>query len=142
MTLRESSIDATREWLEELDHASPITGRLGSAFPVREEWLQGKMRGRDIKRPDWQRQFSQFGTIWRQLLRERMIKEISAREARVRIGALPSEQIDGGITAHDQQFWLELRSQIAGENTLLRCRSEAEFVDTRDDQVVDQLFEQ
>lgn len=143
---RESSIDTTRAWLEELEDVCPIAGRLESAFPVREEWLQGTMGTGDVVRPDWEHQFTHFRSIWDEISDNGQICEIASNQERVRLGTIAVDDFDGneafsGIgLRRSQDFRLELRSQVAGEKTLLWCRSEVEPLDLTDNEKIDALI--
>ena len=143
---RESSIDASRAWLEELEDVRPIAGRLESAFPVREEWLQGNTGAADVVRPDWERQFAHLRSIWGEISGNGRIREIPSDHERVRLGTIVVDGFDdtgvssGSGLRKNQNFRLELRSQVTGEATLLWCRSEVEPLDLTDNEQIDALI--
>ena len=143
---RESSIDTTRAWLEEPEDVHPITGRLESAFPVREEWLQGSMVAGDVVRPDWEHQFAHLRSVWNEILGDDRIRENDSNYDQVRLGTIivngfgGDEGSSSGGPRTSEGFRLELRSQVAGEETLLWCRSEVWWLDLNDNEQIDALI--
>ena len=143
---RESSIDTTRAWLEEQEDVRPITGKLESVFPVREEWLKGNMGVKDVVRLDWEHQFVHFRNVWNEISDNGRISEIPSNQKQVRLGTIAFDDSNGngilskGELRRNQDFRLELRSQVAGEKTLLWCQSEVKLLDRTDNEQVDALI--
>jgi hypothetical protein len=144
---RESRLDAAREILEVMETVDSYEGPLESAFPVRSEWLDGRLGAADVLRPDVASQEAHLDSLWTQFLREWAVVSERTGDRRAKRGAA---QVDGRrviprdhsrTDAPGQPFLLELRSQAAGDATLLHCRSFVGHLGLRDDALLDQLYE-
>ncbi|MCP3993472.1 MAG: DEAD/DEAH box helicase [bacterium] len=141
-----SRIDTARAILEELEHIAPIEGPLKSAFPVQDGWLVGSLNDSDVRRPDVEGKLAHLGRLWAELVREFEIREAEVDGRNCRGVALVSgdrlaRANSSTPSGEDQAFRLELRSQAAGDATLLRCRSHVHELDLSDDEMLDALYE-
>jgi len=141
----DSAIDAARALLEPEEVIEPPEGPLESAFPVDPGWLAGTRGAGDVERIDWEQCFAHLDRLWQGLTERHAIDAAPIDQQRVRRGTarivhdalLPRGDESGAA----QAFVLELRSQVTGEATLLRCESEIGLVDLKDDSVVDTLLD-
>lgn len=140
-----SRIDAARESLEEIDVVPPLTGPLKSAFPVRPAWLSGAIDAGALAPPVLEPRVRHFRTLWDAVLARHAIHGIHAtgdlrREGRA---SIVGDRLATADAPPDtgRHFTLELRSQAAGDATLLRCRSEVGHLDLANDAILDRLYE-
>jgi hypothetical protein len=146
---QESSIDVGRAWLEEYEQLQPPKGRLESAFPVQAQWLEGTAGKDEVVKPDWVSLFEHFDALWTNMLADGAFDDHTSTQARIRTGAIRMDasgskighraQSDGEVS-RTQDFRLELRSQIAGDETLLWCTSEVGLVDLANGDEIDALI--
>ena len=124
-----SSIDTARAFLEELEDCKPLEGPLESAFPVHSGWLKGKQDRESVAIHDVTATVAHLDELWDALRAQYEIEPHRASNSRFREGmaTLREERLApiGSVSAEAprQRFHLELRSQAAGDATLLRCRS-------------------
>ncbi len=125
----ESRIDTSRAILEDPDQIKPIEGPLESAFPVHPGWLQGQLAADVVQRPDVDNQVNYLDHLWRELCERNHIQPFRSWERRIKESSVPvlSDAPDHAA----QKFRLELRSQAAGDASLLRCVSDAGQLDLR-----------
>ena len=143
------AIDAARALLEELEDAPPLRDRLESAFPIDPGWLKGELGAGAVTVPDWERRYRHFDTLWEGL--RKRYPEITSRpsvssSARyLRDGEIPAVVVAptgaGARSGTAQPFTIRLRSQVAGNKTLLECESPVGLVDLQDNAVVDVLLD-
>ena len=144
-----STIDTARAILEETDDIQPLEGVLESAFPVKEEWLEGVVGKHDSTLPDPEPCIRHLELIWQQLQGRMNALQIQRTgQDRVRIGSLSLTDAELGCVKDsasqkimEQRFQLELRSQTVGERTLLRCNSEVGVRNLKDDDELDRLYD-
>lgn len=140
----DSRIDTAREMLEGIEVVKPIEGPLESAFPIREEFLRGELGKEDVELPSVGNQVDHLERHWRELLNAYAIETLIAKNElsrRGRLRAVLDRDADDDEAAAGFEFMLELRSQSAGDATLLRCESFVGSLDLRDDDVLDSLYE-
>ena len=144
----ESRVDMAREMLEELDAIKPPAGRLESAFPVREGWLDGALTSAAVEKPDIASQIRHFDVLWSALVAHYVVRPLRTTSERTKRGfamlangrLMPQASDSPG--SGEKRFLLELRSQTSGDSTLLRCTSEVGRLDLRNDTaVLDELYE-
>ena len=145
----DSRIDTTREMLEVLEDIRPPEGRLESAFPVRPGWLQGAL-GRDAVRRnatlDQEDLLAHLQALWTVLLDRFSIRRLRSANQRMLRGfvlmrrndLLPGDSESPGTG--EKEFSIELRSQAAGDATLLRCHSHVGRLDLTRDALLDDLY--
>ena len=144
---QDSRIDARHEFLEEWQDVAPINTPLESAFPVRGEWLAGEVQPGAFRPPDLEPYLSHFDQLWCELLRRLPIESQGRFEARTRGGTLDLSALSAGSRRRrsglhgTQRLELELRSQAAGDATLLRCTSVVGEINPNDPAVIDQLYD-
>ncbi len=143
----ETRIDANREMLEELADVEPIRGPLESAFPVSGAWLEGELTESPTEAPNIQGQLDHLDRIWEALLAELGIQALRTGSERMRAGVVfvnGRKLVPHGAESDDhrhKRFHLELRSQAAGDATLLRCASPVGMIDLTDPEMLDSLYE-
>ena len=143
-----SRVDMAREMLEDLDTITPPAGRLESAFPVREGWLDGALTSAAVEKPDIASQIRHFDVLWSALVTRYVVRPLRATSERTKQGfAMLADgrlmpQASDSPGSGEKRFLLELRSQASGDSTLLRCTSEVGRLDLRNDTaVLDELYE-
>jgi len=145
----DSQINMAEEILDELVEIPPIKGVLESAFPVQRGWLRGELTGTDVVVTDYVKEYgSYFDSLWKQLIDMKFIGEICEQtDPRLKEGAaclvnhvLISTREEEATNCIKKHFHLELRSQVSGEATLLRCVSEIGYLNLRNDMVIDKLY--
>lgn len=143
---RESRIDAARAILEELDDIPPLEGELQSAFPVSQDWLDGELTEPPERGPDVKALLAHLDDLWKQLLDRLGVHPTETGDPRLRAGRVLLRRHgiirpgDSTRRARHQRFQLELRSQAAGDATLLRCTSPIGLLDLGDPGEVDRLY--
>ena len=142
-----SRIDMTREMLEELEVIKPLSGRLESAFPVRDGWLTGALTSEAVEKPDIESHVRHFDLLWSALLERYAVRPLRSTSERTKRGLalldkdrlMPKESDNPGTG--EKMLLLELRSQASGDATLLRCTSEVGRLDLRNDNdMLDELY--
>ena len=135
--------------LEPLEDIKPPRGRLESAFPVRPGWLQGTL-GRDAVRRDatldLEHLLAHLEALWTKLLARFSIRRLRSANQRMLRGfalmrrneLLPKDS-ESPATG-EKEFSIELRSQAAGDATLLRCHSHVGRLDLKRDALLDDLY--
>ena len=148
-TESDSRIDTAREMLERLEDITPPDGRLESAFPVLPGWLQGAL-GPDAVRGhvalDQDHLLAHLQTLWMTLLDRFSIRQLRSANKRMRRGfalmhrnnLLQRDSESPGTS--EKEFSIELRSQAAGDATLLRCHSPVGHLDLKKDALLDDLY--
>ena len=142
-------IEAGRALLDEVVDIPPIKGKLKSAFPVAPGWLEGELGASDVSALDWERHYRRLEVLWMELCKQYPIIEREVGARHLRCGELPCEAIGRTNTGEEnaaacsrmQPFKLGLRSQVAGEETLIECESLVGLVDMQDNAVVDALID-
>ena len=142
-----SRVDAASEMLEDLEVIAPYQGELQSAFPVRKQWLRGELGAEAITKTDIDGHLKHLDALWGQFVGRYAVRPLRSADPLTRRGfalvrrraLLPRDADERGT---EQPFQLQLRSQSAGDATLLRCSSEIGLVDVEhDDDKLDELYE-
>ena len=140
-------IDMDREMLEKLEPLPLLPGELKSAFPIQPSWLDGELDPSSVVHRDIDADTRHLEMLWVGLQDRYVIRALRAAEpllrrgyALVRNGRLIHRDADE--RSMEQPFRLQLRSQAAGDATLLHCSSEVGPLGIqRDDELLDQLYE-
>lgn len=145
-------IDKNREVLSSMDLPAPMTGRLKSAFPVKNEWLEGPDERTDSSRVDDQALASLLKEFWDRLVGDLGIESSGhqrtlAREGVLRVNAdgvdsVRASRTPGGDSQGGgrlQRVHAELRSAGIDGVTFLRCSSEIGLVDLSCVSTVDRI---
>ena len=141
-----SRLDAAKEILEELDELPVFEGLLESAFPVRDQWLQGRLTADAFTRPDIAEHHGHLERLWEQLCERYAVRTLRSARALMHRAfvlvtggrLLPRDAEERGA---EQEIRLELRSRVAGDGVILRCVTEIGDVDIREnDEVLDELY--
>ena len=143
------AIEAGRALLDEIEDIPPIEGKLESAFPITPGWFEGELGADDVSSPDWERQYRHLGRLWQELCKHYPIVEREVGARRLRCGEIPSGAAgltgagegNAVVSTRMQPFTLGLRSQVAGDESLIECESLVGLVDMQDDAVVDALMD-
>ena len=122
--------------LEELDVIPPPQGELKSAFPIRRAWLEGGLQPAAVVRRDLTADIEHLEKLWTTFQERYVVRALRAADpllrrgfALVRQGRLIHQDADE--RGMEQPFRLQLRSQAAGDGTLLHCSSEDGAAGTR-----------
>jgi len=141
----DSRIDTAREMLDDLEVIKPIEGPLESAFLIREVFLESELAEKDVVRPDVGGQIDNLERHWRALQELCAIEPLPSHgelslhgRAGLHRGRLAAT---GENVTGSQEFSLTLRSQAAGDATLLRCESFVGHLNLKDDETLDALYE-
>ena len=142
-----SRIDAAREILEELEAIPVFEGELKSAFPIRSGWLEGNLQPASIVRRNLDADINHLEALWSGFQERYGIRVLRAADpllrrgyALVRRGRLIHRDADE--RGMEQPFRLQLRSQAAGDATLLHCSSDVGPLEIEhDDDRLDELYE-
>lgn len=146
----QSRINVAEEVLRDLDALPHLDGPLESAFPVDGPWCSGAHGVEAVQRPDIARLEEYLAENWSRMVREWNLVETrrnSPRQysatARLQAGRLtPSAAGAVDTDVAGTAFELRLRSQAAGDATLLHCVSSVDAaMDPQDRRQVDTLFE-
>lgn len=145
-------IDKNREILESIKLPSPVEGRLQSAFPVQDEWLEGSLGRSRLNWVDvralatlledyWERlakdlDIEQSGRKW--LLHREGVLRVS-REGRDGATAPNTSDRNGCGQGRRQLVSVELRSAGIDGATFLQCSSEIGLIDLSQPRIVDCL---
>ncbi|MDE0203537.1 MAG: DEAD/DEAH box helicase family protein [Rhodospirillaceae bacterium] len=140
------AIDADRAMLEEVEDIPPLEGQLEPAFPIERGWMEGELNANAVVRPDWDRQYDHLDRLWRGLCERYGIERFPSHQRHERSGgiaacALPGIAAEGLADGSVQHFKIGLRSQVAGEETLIECESAIGVADLQDDTVLDALLD-
>lgn len=144
----ERRIDKNREILASTELPPPVEGRLKSAFPVRDEWLEGAVATTGPHGIDVQALARLLKEFWERLARELGIERSGVpsslrRDGVVRVSAGVGATGPPDGRAHGegrrQLVRTELRSAGIDGVTFLRCSSEIGLVDLSDGRTVDRL---
>ena len=148
-TESDSRIDTAREMLEGLEDITPPDGRLESAFPVLPGWLRGAL-GPDAVRGhvtlDQDHLLAHLQILWVTLLDRFSIRQLKSANKRMRRGFALMHRNDllqrdsESPGTGEKEFSIELRSQAAGDATLLRCHSPVGHLDLKKDALLDDLY--
>ena len=142
-----SRIDAAREILEELEAIPAFEGELKSAFPIRPGWLEGNLQPASIMSRNLDADINHLEALWSGFQERYGIRVLRAADpllrrgyALVRRGRLIHRDADE--RGMEQPFRLQLRSQAAGDATLLHCSSDVGPLEIEhDDDQLDELYE-
>ena len=143
----DSRINAAREILEDLEPIPAPKVELQSAFPVRPQWLQGTLGAESVVKRNLKADFAHFQELWSTLKERYAIRDFLAHDQLVREGNAHVSRAhlihrDTDEKGTVQPFRLQLRSQAAGDATLLHCSSAVGPLDIeRDDERLDELYE-
>ncbi len=148
-TESDSRINTAREMLEGLEDIKPPEGRLESAFPVLPGWLQGSL-GPDAVRSnvalDQDHLLAHLEALWTTLLDRFSIRRLRSANKRMLRGFALMRRNDllqrdsESPGTGEKEFSIELRSQAAGDATLLRCYSHVGRLDLKKDALLDDLY--
>lgn len=147
----QSRLYVPQEILEQCYDIPKLEGLLESAFPVRDVWMDGQLDATHVERPDIEQLEDYLELLWDKLrrrlqiddretpqdYRRRYVGTVTLRNRRV-VGS-GSEPSDG--KQREQSFQLELRSQVVGGATLLRCVSPVGDIDLNDQDNLDDLYD-
>ncbi len=142
-----SRVDTAREILDDLEVIAPYRGELKSAFPVGKEWLDGKLGKEAVVKTDVEANLTYLDELWNRLTEKYAVRSLRHAGRLIRRGyALVSRQTllfrDADQKGKEQPFQLELRSQSAGDATLLRCSSEVGPIEVEhDNDNLDELYD-
>lgn len=146
----QSRLYVAQEILEKFGDIPRLEGLLESAFPVRDVWRVGQLDAKHVERLDIERLEGYLKSLWGEIKRKikiddsetpqdskrRYIGKVNLQNKRVvrsDSGSLDSKQ-------REQSFQLELRSQVFGGATLLRCISPVGDIDLNDQDNLDELY--
>ena len=141
----DSRLDTAREILSELTDIPVIEGVLRSAFPVQEEWLQGRLGMGKAKPVDLTAHLGHFEALWSRFVGSVAIEEIRSGSPTIRKGYVfvdDGELLSGppSSAVYDkEQFRVELRSHASGDEVFLRCISEVRTIDHTDRSLMEVL---
>ena len=146
---QESKVDVAREILRPEEMVPGIEGLLESDFPVSEVWLRGEQEPDDINRPDLRILDSQFDEACSRLslqlgidvLRRQAVRTFLGRAAVSQGKIIAWKNRDDHSNYREQPFELVLRAQVAGDATLIRCKSPIGLLDLNNDEVIDELYD-
>ena len=145
----ESRINVVEEAIRPLEEVPRVTGLLESAFPVDPPWLEGAAKPHEVRRPAVGKLEDRLEEHWGAIVERLGIERQSTGRRREFIGTVtlqdgrcvrPSLRRAGEPTRR-QPFRLELRSQVAGDATLLECTSPVGRIDLADADEIDRLYE-
>ena len=142
-----SQVDSASEMLEDLTPIPPYQGELQSAFPVREQWLKGQLGAEAVMETDIAGHLKHLDDLWGQFTGRYAVRKLRSANPLIRRGyALVRRRTllsrDADERGTEQPFRLELRSQSAGDATLLRCSSEVGPREVEhDDETLDELYD-
>ena len=144
-----SRVDTAREMLEVLEDIRPPEGRLESAFPVLAGWLRGTVEPDAVKRDvtlEQEQLLAHLRGLWTTMLDRYSIRQLRSANPRmlrgfalVRRSELLRRDSESPGTG-EKEFSVELRSQAAGDATLLRYHSHVGRLDLKKDDLLDDLY--
>ena len=143
----DSRLNVNTEALRELREIPKITELLQSAFDDTASWLKGDLGQTHVQIPPIEQLENKLEAIWCL-----MSGELGLHQARRRTGRLYEAAVrirDGIIVTSSgaptdcrgQSFTLQLRSQMVGDETLIRCSSPVGRLDLRGSETLDQLYD-
>jgi hypothetical protein len=146
----QSRLYVPQEILEQCHNIPKIEGLLESAFPVLDDWLAGQFDASQVVKPDIKQLEDYLRTLWQKLkykiqIDDRETPQDSQRRY-VGIVGLQNKRVIGSTTEkiereqRKQSFQLELRSQVVGGATLLRCVSPVGEIDLNDKNNLNALY--
>lgn len=135
----ESRISIDREIHERLGEIPRIEHLLESAFPVRPAELRGELAPEAVHRPDIATSERMLAGWWGRLRDELGVEEFRRPSRRLFEGIL---SLNGKAeeAMRKQHFSLALRSQVVGDEILLRCESVVGEVDLGDGERLNRLY--
>ena len=143
----ESRLNVDTEILRDLKPIHPITGLLRSAFDNTDPWLIGQLGPEAIHRFPIQEIEERFEELWRWIVVELALENVhqpSARKRQASVtlsnGALVPPSRCAVVDCRRQSFTLALRSQLAGDEALVRCISPVGRLDLQHDYMLDRLY--
>ena len=132
---RSRKLDVSREIVAVRRDVEQIKQRLESAFEPDADWMRGALDSEARRAVDCEALYSHLRATWA-MLRERVdVLEEDLRDARRLHATL---RLEGGRV---QPVELELRTQAAGDHTVLRCASPVGLVDLDDPEQLDELYD-
>ncbi|RMH31088.1 MAG: hypothetical protein D6692_00835 [Planctomycetota bacterium] len=144
----DSRLNVSTEVLRELTEIPRITELLQSAFDDTGSWLDGDLGADAVYEPPVGALEGKLGEIWTQVAAELMLQNVRRRSARLlQASALVHDRTlvrtDAQLPddCRQQAFTLKMRSQVLGDETLVRCASPVGRLDLRDANVLDQLYD-
>ncbi len=144
----DNRINTAEEILDEVMYIPQIKVPLESAFSIDRKWLQGELKGKDAIIVNYLKEFVPFfNMLWRQLISRGLAKDaciVNNPRFKEGIANIVNEELSTSLYNGDgveQHFRLEMRSQVSGDSTLLRCDSEVGYLDLKNNFILDQLYE-
>lgn len=144
----DSRLNVSAEVLRELTEIPRITELLRSAFDDTASWLDGDLGPDAVCEPPVGALEAKLAEIWSQVARETVLRGVRRRSARLfQAAALVHDRTLVRTEARlpedcrQQAFTLTLRSQVVGDETLIRCASPVGRLDLRDAAMLDHLYE-
>lgn len=143
----DSRINIGHEMLEDLEAIPPPGGELESAFPIQEQWLEGELGPASVVKRNLDADLEHLDKLWSSFRKRYGVRPLRTADRLVRRGyalvrkgrMMHRDTEEPGI---EQPFRLQLRSQAAGDATLLHCTSEVGPVELEhDDHQLDELYE-
>lgn len=146
----QSRLNVAEEILIQGGQIPTIEGLLESAFPVADDWLSGKLKSSDVIRPDIQGLEQYLASLWKRLKEELLIDDrgsfLDSKRRYIGEVTLMNRHIVragddiGDAKVRKQIFKLELKSQVFGGETLLRCVSPVGEIDLHDQANLDNMY--
>ena len=147
----QSRLYVCQEILDPCHEIPKLEGLLESAFPIRDVWMNGQLDATHVVRPDIEQQEDYLKSFWERLKVifqiDDSVTPIDSKRRYVGIATLQNRRIirPGAETVNaehrNQLFQLELRSQVVGGSTLLRCVSHVGDIDLFDQGNLDNLYD-
>ncbi len=144
----DSRLNVSTEVLRELTEIPRITELLRSAFDDTASWLDGDLGSEAVREPPIGALEEKLDEIWNQVAGELRLRNIRQRSGRlIQASALVHDRalvrVDAQLSkdCRQQFFTLMLRSQIVGDETLIRCASPVGRIDLRDAHMLDHLYD-
>ena len=146
----QSRLYVPQEILEQCHNIPTIEGLLESAFPVLDDWLAGQLDASHVVKPDIKQLEDYLKSLWQKLKYKLQIddRETPQDTKRRYVGIVTlqnkrvicsdTEKLD--CEQRKQSFQLELRSQVVGGATLLRCVSPVGDIDLNDQNNLNALY--
>ncbi len=126
----ESSIDANKAVLDEERDIPQYTQPLKSAFEVKHHWLEGEKNAGDVTAPNWGTYLTHFRCLHDELRKKYRIHLRPSRSDHEIEGVYELNgtsangmRIANSLNGSSHDFVVRLKSQVAGEETLLQCES-------------------
>lgn len=138
--------------LASMDLPPPVDGLLKSAFPVRDEWLEGASEGDDFRQVDVDGLARLLEGTWDRLVADLAVEQPGQNGPLDRNGVLRVDtrgvvasqasaalDVNGRRAGRRQLIRAELRSAGIDGVTFLRCSSEIGLIDLSDVKTIDRL---